>query len=145
MSEEIMQPNLRKSKIIALVVSLFLCAIILVDTFVREKFGHRPTPLDADSLALLKKIFIFMSVYGLATVLAFQFWRASLLNRLRARFSRFSPETLLLVINYPLLIAPALYGQLLYYCGIPFREFFYFISATIVMILVWAIYDFRKA
>jgi hypothetical protein len=139
-----MQPNPRRLKIIALGVALLFCAVALFDVLVREKLGNRPPPLDSDSLTLLKRIFILMSAYGLIVVVAFQFWRAALLNRLRARWSRFSPEAGFLVMNYPLLVAPALYGQLLYYLGIPLREFFYFLGAAIVMTLAWAIYDLRK-
>ncbi len=131
-------------KTIALVIALFFFAVALVDTFVREKFGNRRTPLGSDSLAILKAILIFMSAYGFAVVAAFQLWRAKLLNRLSTRRSRFSPEARFLVMNYPLLVAPALYGQLLYACGIPLREFFYFIGTSIMMTLVWAIFEFRK-
>ena len=36
-----MQANPRKSKIIALSIALFFCAVALVDTFVSDKFGGR--------------------------------------------------------------------------------------------------------
>ena len=139
-----MQPNPKRLKIIALVVALFFCAVALVDVMLRENFSDRPTPIGSDSLALLKAILIFMSACGLVVVVAFQFWRAALLNRLSTRPSRFSPEARFLVMSYPLLVAPAVYGQLLYVCGIPFREFFYFIGTSIAMTLAWAIYDLRK-
>ncbi len=140
-----MQANPRKSKIIALSIALFFSAVALVDTFVSDKFGGRYAPIgSANSLALLKMIVIFISAYGLVVVVAFQFWRTSLLNRLSTRRSRFSPETRFLAMNYPFLVAPALYGQLLYYCGMSISEFFYFVGASIVMIVAWAYYDFRK-
>ncbi len=139
-----MQAKPRSLKIIALSIALFFCAVAIIDTFVNEKFGVRPTPIGSDSLALLKTILIFMAAYGLVILVAFQFWRTSLLNRLSTRRSRFSPETRFLLMNYPLLVAPALYGQLLYYCGSSIREFFYFVGASIVMTVAWAFYDLRK-
>jgi hypothetical protein len=139
-----LQPNLRRWKIIALAVALFFSVAAVVEVFVREKFGDHPTPIDSDLLALLKTILIFMSVYGLVAVVASQFWRVALLNRFSTRRSRFSPEAAFFVINYPWLVAPTVYGQLLYYCGISLRESFYFIGTSIVMTLAWAIYDLRK-
>ena len=139
-----MQPNLRRLKIIALVVALFFGVAGLVDVFVRERFGDRPTPINSDSLAILKTILIFMSAYGLVAVVALQFWRVALLNRFSTRRSLFSPEAAFFVINYPWLVASTIYGQLLYYCGISLRESFYFIGTSIVMTLAWAIYDLRK-
>ena len=139
-----MQSNLRRWKIIALAVSLFFSAAGLVEVFVREKFGDRPTPIGSDSLAVLKTILVFISAYGLLVVVASLYWRAAILNRLSTRRSRFSPEAGFFLINYPWLVAPTLYGQLLYVLGLPLRESVYFIATSIVMTLAWATYDLRK-
>ena len=139
-----MQSNPRRLKIIALSIALLFCAVTLVDTVVREKFGARPTPIRSDSLALLKTILIFASAYSLVAVLSLGYLRTALLNRFSARRSRLSPETTFLIMNYVLLVAPAFYGQLLYNSGISIREFWYFMGASVVMTLMWAIYDFRR-
>ena len=138
-----MQSNLRRWKIIAHAVSLFFSAAGLVQVYIREKFGDRPGPIDSDSLAVLKTILVFVSAYGLIVVVASLRWRAALLNRLGTRPSRFSPEAGFFLINYPWLVAPSVYGQLLYFLGLPLRESVYFIATSIVMTLAWAAYDLR--
>ncbi len=140
-----MQPNSRKMKIIALVVSVLFGASFLIDAMIITSFGNRPSPLSADSLAILKVVLIFLSAYGLVVAWFFQFRRTTILNRLSLRSRWLSPEAGFLLINYLLLLSPALFGLLLYFCGIPLLEYFYFAGISIAMMLVWGIYDLRKA
>ena len=139
-----MQPSPKRIKIIALVTALLFLTPVLITTVLHEEFVEHPTPLEPESLGLLRTILLFVSAYGLVVVLAFQFWRTKFLNRFSARPNRFSSETRFQIINYPLLISPAIYGHVLYYCGISLREFFYWIGAGIIMTLVWFIVEFRR-
>jgi len=139
-----MQPSSKKLKKFALIVSMIFCALFLVHAVIINALGNRPTPISSSSLAVLKLVLIFMSAYGLAVAWFFQFRWVTILNRRSQHPSGLSPEVSLLLISYPLLVSPALYGLLLYVCGMPFREYFYFIGTSIAMTLAWGIYDLRK-
>lgn len=139
-----MQPSSKKFKKLALLVSMMFCALFLVHAAIINALGNRSTPISSSSLAVLKLVLIFMSLYGFAVAWFFQFRWVTILNRRSQNPRRLSPEVSLVLISYPLLVSPALYGLLLYVCGMPFREFFYFIGTTIAMTLAWGIYDLRK-
>ncbi len=140
-----MQPNSRKMKMIALVVSVLFGASFLIDAIIITSFGNRPSPISSDSLAILKVVLFFLSAYGLVVAWFFQFRRTTILNRLSLRQRWLSPEAGFLLINYLLLLSPALFGLLLYFCGMPLFEYFYFAGISIAMMLVWGIYDLQKA
>ena len=140
-----MQPNSKKMKMIALVVSVLFDTSFLIDAMILNSFGNRPSPISSDSLAFLKVVLIFLSAYGLVVAWFFQFRRTTILNRLSLHRRWLSPEVSFLLINYLLLLSPALFGLLLYFCGMPLFEYFYFTGISIAMMLVWGIYDLRKA
>ena len=139
-----MQPNSSKLKKIALIVSVLFCATFLADAFIMNILGNHPSPIASDSLTLLKAILIFMSAYSLAVAWFFQFRRAIIFNRLSKRRHWLSPEASFLLISYLSLVSPAVFGLLLYFCGMSFHEYTYFIGASIIMTLAWGIYDLRK-
>jgi hypothetical protein len=139
-----MQQDSKKLKMIALVLSLLASAFLLFDALFMDATGARPSPFRPDSLAILKAILIFLSVYSFVVAWFFQSRRATISNRLSRRRSRLSPEANFLLINYLLLISPILFGLFLYVCGMPLREYFYFLGASVTMMLAWGIYDLRK-
>ena len=139
-----MQPSSKKLKKIALVVSILFGIFFLLDAMIINSFENRPSPISSDSLALLKVVLIFMSAYGLVVAWFFQFRRTTILDRLTLRRRWLSPEASFLLINYPLLLSPVLFGLLLYFCGMPLHEYFYFIGVSIAMTTAWGIYDLRK-
>jgi hypothetical protein len=139
-----MQRDSKKLKRLALGLSLLASGFLLFDALFMDTIGARPSPLSYDALAILKAILIFMSVYSFAVAWFFQFRRAIISNRLTRRHSRLSPEANFLLINYLLLISPVLFGLFLYVCGMPLREYFYFLGVSIAMMLAWGIYDLRK-
>ncbi len=130
---------------IALVVSVLLSASFLIDVVIFNSFGNQPSPISSDSLVLLKVVLIFLSAYGLVMAWFFQFRRTTILNRLGLPPRWLSSQASFLLINYLLLLSPAIFGLLLYFCGMPLLEYFYFAGISIATMLVWGIYDLRKA
>ena len=139
-----MQQQSKKLRIISLGLSLLASIIFLLDVLFMNSIGIRVSAISSQSLAILKAISIFLSVYSIVVAWFFQFRRATLSDRLSRRKSRLSPEANFLLITYLLLLSPSVFGLFLFICGIPLREYFYFLGVSLVMILVWGFYDIRR-
>ena len=140
-----MQQDSKKLKMTALVLSLLASVFLLLQALFINSTGARPSPIRPNSLAVLKAILVFMSVYSFVVAWFFQFRRTTISHRLIRRHCRLSPEANFLLINYLLLTSPILFGLLLYVCGMSLREYLYFPGVSIAMMLAWGIYDLRKA
>jgi len=56
-----------------------------------------------------------------------------------------NPETSILLIFGGCLLAPDLYGLVLFFMGMPASEIYYFAGISIVAVLAWGIYNLRKS
>ncbi len=139
-----MEQDTKKRKLIAQGLAIFASAIFLLDALLMNALGIRSSSIRANSLAILKAILIFMSAYSFIVAWFFQFRREKMTNQLGKRRGFMTPKANFLLICYLLLISPAIFGLFLYFCGMPLQQFFYFLGASIVMILLWGIYDLRR-
>ncbi len=140
-----MQSKATKLKLTCFVVAVFVSLVLLFDAVIFGVVRDQMVAISHASLAILKGVLIFLSVYALFAAWFFQARRTAILNRLRERRSLFAPEIAFLLPSYLLLACPAFFGLLLYYCGMPLREYLYFVGASLAMTVAWGIYDLWKA
>jgi len=142
--EVVMKQESKRRKITALSLAALFILFSLFNTLFKEKFGIRALSPDLESLNSLKKFLIFISAYSFVCVIVFQIWRDKVFIQLSKRNNAVRSENLFLLFNYLLLVSPTIFGQVLYFAGMPLREFFYFIGVSFIAVLIWAIFDFQK-
>jgi hypothetical protein len=141
-----MQSSTKKSKWIALAVSISISVAIFLHAVIWDALGNGQYPVGPHTLATLKVVFYFMSAYSLITAWLGQFWRKTFLDRIsrRRRLLPLTPEVTYLFLCYVSLVSPVFYGLVLHVCGVPLREYFYYAGASIAMTLAWGFSDLRK-
>lgn len=135
---------LKSKKLIILIVflayTLFFLLItnLLKDAIPTESFA-------SGDLYKLKIGIIFLSILGLifpwlikSRILPLQFRKGWLLDRL-------NPEYMILFLGYLFLFSPVIYGLLLFFLGLPISEFYYFLTATIIDVILWGMYNIRES
>jgi hypothetical protein len=108
-------------------------------------FGRAASsPLATHDLQILEWVLGFFCVYGIAMAAAIQYWRVPILARLKRRRSLIPQETTLWLMIHVLLYSPAIYGLLLYYCGMSLIGMLAYSGVAIALTLGWSIYDLRS-
>jgi hypothetical protein len=120
------------------VVALFFATLI----YVIDTTGDISSQMSKQSLANWKIIGILLSLYTLTTP-----WRWQ--NRIISRANQHDMPArqiwgMLLLFCYASFVAPLIYGCVLFFWGLSFVEFCYFVALSIVGALAWAIYNLRQ-
>jgi hypothetical protein len=139
-----MQPISRKKRIVLLAVFLAYALWSVLIQALTDRYGSRPSAIDADALVIVRWVLFGFSIYGFVLLWLLNLGRLPMF--LREHPSRFvpRPEVRLLLYSYLFIVAPLLYARLLPELGASFPEYLLFAGASILMALLWGIYDLRK-
>ena len=141
-------PAVQKKQIIIFMVSIILYTL-LCTAVVQLLIRDRSTTgfIAAEWLPAVEITGAILSLYTIVRMWTFPRRLRRRANALPLRVittrRRFSPSTGILTIMYGFLMAPNIYGLVLFFIGMPATGFYYFAGLSVAAGLAWGIYTLR--
>jgi hypothetical protein len=139
-----------KKQIIILMIAIIIYTLILVG--IVQILDKTRSPSDFVPVKGLSYLEIFAIILSLYTTVDIWRFPERVQRRVNARppqivtaRRRFKPGTAILMMIGAFLLAPALYGLVVFFMGMPATGFYYFAGLSVVAGSAWGIYTLRKS
>jgi hypothetical protein len=143
MNDEAKLQMIPKKNILIIFCSVAVYALLFTSiAFLINKAGNASSQTPKQSLANWKIVGILLSLYTLTTPWR---WQEKIIARINQHNANTRPVLgMLILFCFAPLIAPLIYGLVLFILGLSFVEFCYFVALSIVGASAWSIYNLRK-
>lgn len=144
MANEINPQAIPKKYIIAILIAVVVVALFFAAlAFTITKTGDITSQMPKQSLAIWKIVGILLSLYALTIPWR---WQDRIISRaIQHNITVHQVWGMVILFCYASLVAPLLYGCVLFFLGLSFVEFCYFAALSIVGALIWSVYNLKQA
>lgn len=134
----------KRAKIIILILFEFYVISTRIAEYIVES-GRSVVTEKPDNYNTLLVIFISLSLFYVILAWFMERFLKYYAAHAKRESRLFTSDAWRLILTYVFIYCPTLFGSMLRDMGLPNSKFVYFVGTTIVMALIWGIYDLRKS